>query len=70
MRGADLRTVQELGGWKSLSMVQRYAHLSQEHKQQAIELLEENSPSLITTPAKMTLAEESSNLKLVNEMGR
>jgi len=28
MRGADLRTVQELGGWKSLAMVQRYAHLS------------------------------------------
>lgn len=33
MRGADLRTVQELGGWKSLNMVQRYAHLSQEHKE-------------------------------------
>jgi len=25
--GVDLRTVQELGGWKTLSMVQRYAHL-------------------------------------------
>jgi len=50
MRGADLRTVQELGGWKSLNMVQRYAHLSQEHKRKAVELLAENStPS--TTPA-------------------
>ena len=27
MRGADLRTVQESGGWKNLAMVQRYAHL-------------------------------------------
>jgi integrase len=52
MRGADLRTVQELGGWKSLNMVQRYAHLSQEHKQQAIELLAENFPSFITTPVE------------------
>jgi integrase len=52
MRGADLRTVQELGGWKSLAMVQRYAHLSNQHKQQAIELLANNSPSLITTPAE------------------
>lgn len=26
--GVDLRSVQELGGWRTLSMVQRYAHLS------------------------------------------
>lgn len=70
MRGADLRTVQELGGWKSLNMVQRYAHLSQEHKRRAIELLSENSPSLITTPAEMPIGEESSNLKHINEVGR
>jgi len=28
MAGVDLRTVQELGGWKTLGMVQRYAHLA------------------------------------------
>jgi integrase len=28
MAGVDLRTVQELGGWSSLAMVERYAHLS------------------------------------------
>jgi integrase len=39
MQGVDLRTVQELGGWKSLNMVQRYAHLSPDHKQKAVELL-------------------------------
>jgi hypothetical protein len=35
--GVDLRTVQELGGWKTLSMVQRYAHLSPDHLAAAIE---------------------------------
>ena len=35
--GVDLRTVQELGGWKTLSMVQRYAHLSPDHLAAAVE---------------------------------
>jgi site-specific recombinase XerC len=35
--GVDLRTVQELGGWKTLSMVQRYAHLSPGHLAAAVE---------------------------------
>jgi site-specific recombinase XerD len=35
--GVDLRTVQELGGWKTLSMVQRYAHPSPNHLVAAIE---------------------------------
>jgi len=35
--GVDLRTVQELGGWKTLSMVQRYAHLSPGHLVAAVE---------------------------------
>lgn len=37
MAGVDLRTIQELGGWKTLAMVERYAHLSASHKQEAIE---------------------------------
>jgi hypothetical protein len=49
MRGVDLRTVQEFGGWKSLNMVQRYAHLSREHKQEAVEPLAYISPSVFTT---------------------
>jgi integrase len=28
----DLLTIKELGGWKSLAMVQRYAHLSPSHR--------------------------------------
>ncbi len=39
MEGVDLLTLKELGGWKTLSMVQRYAHLSPGHQRQAIERL-------------------------------
>jgi integrase len=39
MAGVDLRAVQELGGWRSLAMVQRYGHLAPEHLEQAIERL-------------------------------
>ena len=39
MNGADLRTVQELGGWKSMGMVERYSHLSDRHKAEAVELI-------------------------------
>jgi integrase len=37
MAGVDPRTIQELGGWRSLLMVQRYTHLSPAHKAAAIE---------------------------------
>ena len=37
MAGVDLRTIQDLGGWSDLSMVQRYSHLSPTHKREAIE---------------------------------
>jgi site-specific recombinase XerD len=37
MAGVDLRTVQELGGWSSLDLVQRYAHLTPAHKAEAVE---------------------------------
>ncbi len=35
--GVDLRSVAELGGWRTLSMVQRYAHLSPGHLAAAVE---------------------------------
>jgi len=41
MSGTDLRTVQELGGWQTIGMVERYSHLSGEHKANAIERLAE-----------------------------
>jgi site-specific recombinase XerD len=39
MAGVDLRTVQELGGWKTMSMVQRYSHLAPAHLAEAVERL-------------------------------
>ncbi len=39
MSGANLKTVQELLGHKSITMTMRYAHLSQEHKKEAVNLL-------------------------------
>ncbi len=39
MAGVDLLTIKELGSWKTIQMVQRYAHLSPDHKRQALERL-------------------------------
>ncbi len=57
MAGVDLRTVQELGGWSSLDLVQRYAHLNPGHKAEAVERLvpassAEKVPTLFPTPAE------------------
>jgi integrase len=37
MAGVDARTLQELGGWKSLHMLSRYSHLAPGHLQAAVE---------------------------------
>ncbi len=39
MEGVDLLTIKDLGGWKTFTMVQRYAHLSPGHRHAAIERL-------------------------------
>ena len=65
MKGADLRTVQELGGWKNLSMVQRSAHLSQKHKREAVELLAKNSTTLSTTATSEPERRNIRKVKLV-----
>ncbi len=46
MAGGDPLTLMEEGGWASLAMVQRYAHLSKGHRQAAME-------RLVTVPAMM-----------------
>lgn len=57
MSGADLLTIKELGGWKNLTIVPRYAHLSPSHRQQAIERLvtrnlgQGETPSIVTAVA-------------------
>ena len=50
MAGVDPLTIQQLGGWKTLQMVQRYAHLSPDHKRQAIERLSVASTIGVTKP--------------------
>ena len=39
MKGANLKEVQELLGHKNITMTMRYAHLSQESKRKAVNLL-------------------------------
>lgn len=39
MTGVDLRSVQGLGGWETLTMVQRYAHLAPSRLADAVERL-------------------------------
>jgi hypothetical protein len=39
MAGVDVLKVKELGGWRSLAMVQRYAHLAPAHLHTAVERL-------------------------------
>ena len=43
MAGVDLRTVQDLGGWKTLQMV-RYAHLAPERLVAAVERMVSQAP--------------------------
>ena len=39
MRGGSLKELQEVLGHKTMTMTMRYAHLSQEHKKKAVNLL-------------------------------
>ena len=57
--GVDLRTVQELGGWSSLRMLERYGYVASTRKAQAVEQLVEDfhstfhnsgEPSFTTKP--------------------
>ena len=68
MAGYDSRTLQELGGWAELAMVQRYAHLSPSHKAEAVERITvsatpENSPTVFTTPSRARMIRPSNRLK-------
>ena len=46
MAGVDLRTIQELGGWETLKMVERYSHLSASHKAEAVEKISNHFTTL------------------------
>ena len=51
MEAVDLLAIKDLGGWKSLAMVQRYAHLSPAHRREAIERLVTRAKTTETAPA-------------------
>jgi len=44
---ADLLTIKEVGGWKTLAMVERYAHLTPNRLHEAVErLVSKRAPEL------------------------
>jgi integrase len=61
--GVDLRTVQELGGWRTLSMVQRYAHLAPERLVAAVERVVR--PAADASPAVAVTAGTTTQLRQI-----
>lgn len=61
MAGVHPRTIQELGGWAELEMLERYVHLSPSHKAEAVERLvvAGNFTTLFTTPETAAVARRS-----------
>ena len=54
-RGVHPRAIQLLGGWKSLQMVERYTHLSQEHLADAVEKIAEKKTKTGIIPLRYSL---------------
>ncbi|MFC1855970.1 tyrosine-type recombinase/integrase, partial [Thermodesulfobacteriota bacterium] len=64
MNGVEGRTLQELGRWKTPTMVMRYAHLSAEHKKKAVDTLSnlfENKLDLSNILVKADFEKEEGN---------
>jgi integrase len=59
MSGAGNKTLKELGRWKTAGMIDRYAHLSEEHLREALEKIGVNSTTLVTTPGIFKIASGS-----------
>jgi site-specific recombinase XerD len=53
MAGVDLRTVQELLGHSTVKVTEQYSHLSSDHRNRAVRVLNsETKPNLSPAPAK------------------
>jgi integrase len=64
MRGGRLKELQEILGHKDIKMTMRYAHLSQEHKKKAVNLLNGLTASRKTPKAHLgTFSEGASYAK-------
>jgi len=53
MEGVDLRTVQDLGGWSDLKMVQRYSHVDPRRTAEAVERLAAHFTPVFTPPERV-----------------
>ena len=57
-----LESPKELGGWKTVAMVTRYAHLSPDHKRAAVERLIPAPTSTTTSTEQNAELEQADNL--------
>ncbi|MDZ7337390.1 MAG: site-specific integrase [candidate division KSB1 bacterium] len=62
--GVDLFTIQELGGWSSVQMVRRYAHVTVDAKRQAVEKLGALIGRAETLAEAEKLLQSANNLQL------
>jgi len=57
MSGLDIKFIKEIGGWKTLQMVDRYSHISMEHKRVSMLIFESHlHPSIDTKPQQIKRA--------------
>ena len=64
MAGVNLRAVQELGGWSSPDLVQRYAHLNDAHKAEAVERISaDHYPTGFPTLARARIMASSNRVE-------
>jgi hypothetical protein len=56
--GVSLRAVQAIGGWSSLRMVERYAHLTDAELARAVQITAAHTQAAIDAPTKTPTASE------------
>jgi len=66
MNGVDLLTVKELGGWRTLAMVQRYAHLAPQHLRAAVEGLVNGAVGAVEVGLKLDSAKNAAQPRPVS----
>jgi hypothetical protein len=69
MAGVDLPTGKELLGHRDISMTKRYTHISSNHKQTAVEKLEQfkgKVPAIFTTPSTRQARNRSKVFENIN----
>jgi hypothetical protein len=61
--GVSLRVVQEIGGWTSLRMLERYAHPSGDEMTKAVQVLSEHTGTKTVTAANRALTPEEPEIR-------